>query len=576
MTRDATVPIPDSQPLPGREQVKNRTGGYVFKADPWATYAKFLLTGTDGGTYYARQPELTQENAALVFELLKIDGPRVVNVAVDFAAQGRAPRRIAIMFSLAAAAARGDEVTKAAVYRRLPEAAFIPTDFFAFLTAFKALGTGKLSGRGIMRAIARWYFAKDPRTLGYHLAKYVRREGMTHRDAIRAGHPFRERGLVPIESEAAYRELFEYATFQEGSGSAELLTQEGGRHTNPRIRSGPPRVLQLAADGDVPEQDYLQPIWARHRAHSDDATTPQILHLIKEHGITREMIPTQFLKEAKVWGALLERMPIGATIRSLGQMSSRGLLARTSPSEAVVLQRLGSVEAIRRARLHPLNILSALFAYKGGRSQAGQQRGAKAITWAVNPKIVDALDAAFYAAFETVRPTGKRILWSVDTSGSMRCPVIGMQGINCTTAAAAWGLVLDRTEPNAIASQFNNTASMVDISSRRRVDDVESYLRKFGGGTALAAPIQLALQANVDVDAVVILSDEETWVSKEQVAPAMERLRKKLGHPVKLVVAGLGATNYTVVDPEDPWGLNLAGLDSAAPSLVSEFIAFEA
>ena len=34
-------------------------------------------------------------------------------------------------------------------------------------------------------------------------------------------------------------------------------------------------------------------------------------------------------------------------------------------------------------------------------------------------EVVDALDAAFYAAFENVEPTGKRLLLALDVSGSM-------------------------------------------------------------------------------------------------------------------------------------------------------------
>ena len=42
-------------------------------------------------------------------------------------------------------------------------------------------------------------------------------------------------------------------------------------------------------------------------------------------------------------------------------------------------------------------------------------------TWTPVGQIVDALDAAFYTAFENVEPTGKRLLLALDVSGSMAC-----------------------------------------------------------------------------------------------------------------------------------------------------------
>jgi hypothetical protein len=46
--------------------------------------------------------------------------------------------------------------------------------------------------------------------------------------------------------------------------------------------------------------------------------------------------------------------------------------------------------------VHPLAVLAALVTYKSGRSVRGG-------TWSPVPKIVDALDAAFYASFELVK-----------------------------------------------------------------------------------------------------------------------------------------------------------------------------
>lgn len=47
------------------------------------------------------------------------------------------------------------------------------------------------------------------------------------------------------------------------------------------------------------------------------------------------------------------------------------------------------------------------------------------LTWKPNPRILEALNQAFYQAFEAVEPTGKKYYLAVDVSGSMSQPVLG-------------------------------------------------------------------------------------------------------------------------------------------------------
>ena len=63
-------------------------------------------------------------------------------------------------------------------------------------------------------------------------------------------------------------------------------------------------------------------------------------------------------------------------------------------------------------------------------------------------QIVDALDAAFYAAFGNVEPAGTRLLLALDVSGSMTCgTVAGVPGLTPRDASAALALVTAATEP---------------------------------------------------------------------------------------------------------------------------------
>lgn len=56
-------------------------------------------------------------------------------------------------------------------------------------------------------------------------------------------------------------------------------------------------------------------------------------------------------------------------------------------------------------------------------------------------------------------------------------------------------------------------------------------------------------------------------------AAALLNYRKYSENPsVKMIVCGMTATEFSVADPDDKNMLDIAGFDSSAPSLISEFV----
>ena len=96
----------------------------------------------------------------------------------------------------------------------------------------------------------------------------------------------------------------------------------------------------------------------------------------------------------QVWAALLENMPMTAMIRNLGKMSAIGLLKPLSNHADIVCKRLKDETLLRKARIHPFNVLVALKTYESGKGDKGK------LTWEVNQTIVGALDDAFYKSFK--------------------------------------------------------------------------------------------------------------------------------------------------------------------------------
>ena len=64
LQRFGTRRVPQWAPLAG--QVPNSAGGHAWEADEWTRLRRFLILGSEGGSYYAGEWTLTRENAQAV------------------------------------------------------------------------------------------------------------------------------------------------------------------------------------------------------------------------------------------------------------------------------------------------------------------------------------------------------------------------------------------------------------------------------------------------------------------------------------------------------------------------------
>src|SRR5688572_3917456 len=103
---------PQSQSIPGTTQVANSAGGYAWGVDAWTRLDRFLVLGTEGGSYYASERALTRESCEAVERCLGLDGPRTVARIVALSEAGRAPKVDPAIFALAMAAKLGDFQTR--------------------------------------------------------------------------------------------------------------------------------------------------------------------------------------------------------------------------------------------------------------------------------------------------------------------------------------------------------------------------------------------------------------------------------------------------------------------------------
>ncbi|HMQ35804.1 MAG TPA: TROVE domain-containing protein, partial [Chloroflexaceae bacterium] len=112
-------PMPQTEPLAG--QVANSAGGYSYPVDDWARLRRFLILGSEGGSYYATERELTRENAEAVARCLAEDGARAVAEIVAVSTASGASKNDPALFALALATTADSIETRRAALRALPQ-----------------------------------------------------------------------------------------------------------------------------------------------------------------------------------------------------------------------------------------------------------------------------------------------------------------------------------------------------------------------------------------------------------------------------------------------------------------------
>src|SRR6266705_836790 len=132
---------PQSQPIPGSNQVRNSGGGYSWQVDDWTRLDRFLILGAEGGTYYIAERDLVKQNHDALVRCIKLDGVRAVKRIVEISDSGRAPKNDPAVFALALVAAHGNPEAKALAFQNLAKVCRIGTHLQSLSTAQNAGNT---------------------------------------------------------------------------------------------------------------------------------------------------------------------------------------------------------------------------------------------------------------------------------------------------------------------------------------------------------------------------------------------------------------------------------------------------
>jgi 60 kDa SS-A/Ro ribonucleoprotein len=522
---------PQMQPQPDKAQVENSAGGYVYALDDWARVDRFLILGSEGGTYYVAEKQLTRDNAQHLIKMVKTDGVRVVRRVIDISVAGRAPKQDAAIFALAVCAGWGDDdARRLALSEGLPKVCRTAShvlQFAAYIEQFRGWG------RGLRRAIAAWYNAKPVDELAYQVVKYQNRHDWANRDLLRLAHP--------IADGDARHALYQWML---GKAKGDALGDDAARN----------QALHL--------------VWAFERAKTmTSAKADDMAAFVLEHKLPREAVPTEWLREPAVWAALLEDMPMTALIRNLATMTRLGLVTPKGNATDKVIEKLDDAVRLRQARVHPIAVLAALTTYRAGRGARGKHE------WKPVQAVVDALDRAFYASFGNLRAAGRRTLIGLDVSGSMTSgTVAGVPGLTPRVAACAMSMVHVAVEDRCAVMAFSESFVPFALMRGEKLESVVARADALPfAGTDCALPMLYALERRLEIDTFIVYTDNETWFGQVHPDEALRAYRVKSGIPAKLIVVGMTATEFTIADPNDAGMLDVVGFDTATPNLIADF-----
>lgn len=529
-TKTLRTNTPQTVRTPGRtDEVKNNAGGFVFKVDDKSRLERFLILGTDGGTYYVGEKKLTADNAAFLRKMIRDNEPLVLDTIVAVSDEGRAYSNSPALFALALVMTEGEN--KARARAAVEKVARTSTHLFEFAQYVDDLGGW---GRAKRKAVAGWYESKDADTLAYQAVKYRQRNGWTHRDLMRLSHP---EGVDP-----------RVGNFILGKTSQEPL----------------PEVI----DG------YL--------AAQSAGSAKELVKILGQYtNLPWEALPTEFLKDVDVWKTLFYNGQLRgqALVRNIVRLSRIGAF-KDMKFAGDYAAALTDVEMLRKTRLHPINFLNALVTYEEGQVQRNSNDrygywnyGVRQKDWTTEAVIRDALNEGFHASFKTIEPAGKRTMLALDVSGSMSCMANGLD-LSCAQVGAAMAMTIARSEPYYKVMGFSTQFRDLGVSPREGLD---ATLRKtYGltfGRTDCSAPMRYALSNKIDVDTFVVLTDNETYAGSVKPTQALKQYRDATGINARLAVFGVASTEFTIADPADRGQMDFVGFDSNAPRVLADFSA---
>lgn len=218
-------------------------------------------------------------------------------------------------------------------------------------------------------------------------------------------------------------------------------------------------------------------------------------------------VPFQLLTSLNLgtdeWTEIAKMAPWHMTRMNLNTFERHGVFKKSKMVD-MVADRLRSESDIKKSKVFPYQLFAA---YSN-------------IEPSVPMKIKNALQDALEIATQNIPKITGKVLICVDVSRSMQSPITGHRGVattkvQCIDAATLIAASILRINPDAVVVPFSDR--LYEQFYLNPKDSIVTNANKLkmlpSGGTACWLPILQANQENKNYDAVIMLSDNESWMN---------------------------------------------------------------
>ena len=508
-----------SEKISDKMKLNHDGRGYVYQVDDLVWLKRFLLLPITH-QYYRNIKAVYDEAVSKIKNLIDNEPEKMIEITADYSWSGKiykADNAIFILFMLWINGKRE------LVEKYFDKIVRIPTHLFMFMSFLDAYyGYGKIpTGSRLKKIIRNWMYNHK---LDYYMLKYQSRHNIHWYDILNLVHPKPRNELDDM--------LFAY----------HIDSEKFKEKYKPNVSSLLDAFLELRKATRLSE----------------------VIKIIEKQNVPWEFIPTEWLNEPKIWRIMLPNLPLTALLRNLGRISSYGLLKNFSEEEKLVYERLSDKEALKKARIHPMQLFVTWYTYEAGKGFRGN------LEWQPNNKILEILEDAFYASFEYAERSNKNYVLGVDVSGSMTMRFL-LPNIYSLTAAGAVALTLLKLEPFVKMYFFDHTLSVSKANKNTSLKELinEMSNRTFGA-TNPGLVLERVIKEKIPVDEIVILTDMEVNTGYH-FTDLLQRARDVVGRNIKFVTVAFELNDFSVADPDDLYQLDVPGFDPSIPRLLQEF-----
>lgn len=546
---------------------------------------RILILGSKNNKYSSKSKGVDECTKQYIEQQIQAgNGPQILEVLREIYIAGRAPKQETTFMIHAMLCKATDVVLRKSALEFIKEYRTI-SQIYSWKNLHSNIpnsdGTQtKGFGRAVKRALNEWILSKSPEQLRYQVTKYMSRGEWGIADLLKCIHT------------------------KTGSGDDRVFKDKDGTPKPIKSKNNGPAtetdlVLRFIVDGsekmnelatkhnllDSPTYKYLKAIdCCKNMTELENPKKLEfLLKTVRHFRLTREQVPTASLALMPVQLALLTNeehtkvtMPMTALLRNLANLTRLGVFDDLNILQLVV-NHLKNAEVIAKSRVHPVHVLTAWFTYRKGQGKMSKH------SWTPNQRIIGVLQEMFYLSFKNVRPTGKRLCFLIDCSGSMGCESL-CEGVTSAEAAALLAMVFARAEANTDKPVNHSFYLFTSGRGNEGLMDVSDLIHSKATFQNVLAAVQRSDWATTDIskgivqatkfrrlyDGFVVLTDNDVN-SGIKPSLALQQYRKALGVQAKLAVVATQASDISIADPEDKGMMDFCGFDSHGPKILQEF-----